>query len=493
MREARRSCGIGVRLGAALGAFLALAGGLDAQTAPVIARAAAVTGRAVLSNGTGAPSLALTSGYSLNPGDRIDTRGGGRVVIDLSDGSMLVVQPESIVVLKDFRAASSLRELLEITLGIVRVKINHLGGRPNPYRMNSPTASIAVRGTEFSIEVSPEGDTRVVVYEGAVEVTSLTDPSRSTLVEAGRGVPVQPGQNFQLFTPPAGRDGVAPDIGGRAAVEQPAASEDRDESPRATASTYDRYMSSLSNVNHLPFLFRFNAFAEPHLDSLENPAYAAGFRSGEMRVVLLPSLRGDSAWGSGGTASGASGILPGAYAGSSQFSFFMPVRNSQFAVGGSFTGGRVGTSELTATPDFDPLTLGAGNSSMLHTSGTSTSNLYCASLVLARRAGPNGFGLELQSLRGTGSMNTTTTDTDVPGQASTERIVSSSDVRETRLTAGYTRDISSRATLGVFYRYAFIGANDTDLSHTINGDPSGLNSPRRRATPRNRDAASGEC
>ena len=87
----------------------------------------------------------------LNPGDRIDTRGGGRVVIDLSDGSMVVVQPESVVVLKDFRAAASLRELFEITLGSVRVKINHFGGRPNPYRMNSPTASIAVRGTEFSV------------------------------------------------------------------------------------------------------------------------------------------------------------------------------------------------------------------------------------------------------------------------------------------------------------------------------------------------------
>ena len=82
----------------------------------------------------------------------MDTRGGGQVVIELSDGSMVVVQPESVVVLKDYRAAGSLRELFEITLGRVRVKINHFGGRPNPYRMNSPTASIAVRGTEFSVD-----------------------------------------------------------------------------------------------------------------------------------------------------------------------------------------------------------------------------------------------------------------------------------------------------------------------------------------------------
>ena len=164
----------------------------------VVARAAGVTGQAILMPHGLAP-LALTAGYILTPGDRIDTRGGGRVVIDLSDGSMVVVAPESIVVLKDYRAAASLRELFGITLGMVRVKINHFAGKPNPYRMNSPTASIAVRGTEFSIEVDAEGATQVVVYEGAVEVASLADPDRRVLIEAGRGVLVQGGQDFHLI------------------------------------------------------------------------------------------------------------------------------------------------------------------------------------------------------------------------------------------------------------------------------------------------------
>jgi hypothetical protein len=75
-----------------------------AQSTPVVARASGVTGQAVLLTPGLAP-LALTAGYILNPGDRIDTRGGGRVVIDLSDGSMVVVAPESVVTLKDYRAA----------------------------------------------------------------------------------------------------------------------------------------------------------------------------------------------------------------------------------------------------------------------------------------------------------------------------------------------------------------------------------------------------
>ncbi len=145
------------------------------------------------------PPLALAPGNELGPGDRVDTRGGGRLVIELTDGSMIVVQPESVIVIKDFRAAVSLRELFEIMLGSVRVKINHFGGRPNPYRINSPTASIAVRGTDFSITVDSRGDTQVMVYEGSVEVTSLIDPAQSVVIEAGRGVLLVPGQGFQLF------------------------------------------------------------------------------------------------------------------------------------------------------------------------------------------------------------------------------------------------------------------------------------------------------
>jgi len=77
------------------------------------------------------------------------------------------------VLLQDYRNAGSLRELLRITLGRVRIRINHYGGRPNPYRVDSPTASIAVRGTHFTVTVAARGDTEVVVIDGLVEVAVL--------------------------------------------------------------------------------------------------------------------------------------------------------------------------------------------------------------------------------------------------------------------------------------------------------------------------------
>src|SRR5690349_20376197 len=93
---------------AALALFLCAAA--SAQSNAIVARASGVTGQALLTS-SGAAPVALTPGFILSPGDRIDTRAGGRVVIDLSDGSMVVVSPGSVVTLKDFRAASSLREL----------------------------------------------------------------------------------------------------------------------------------------------------------------------------------------------------------------------------------------------------------------------------------------------------------------------------------------------------------------------------------------------
>jgi hypothetical protein len=488
---------------------------LHAQSTPVVARAAGVTGQAVLLTPGLAP-LALTAGYILNPGDRIDTRGGGRVVIDLSDGSMVVVSPESIVTLKDYRAAASLRELFGITLGMVRVRINHFAGKPNPYRMNSPTASIAVRGTEFSIEVDAEGTTQVVVFEGAVEVVSLTNPERRVLIEAGRGVLVQAGQDFHLIganpAQPGNRD--AADRNGQpdrakpvqqAAARAPEGHSDgpqppspgapppppaptpqaiaavpphgeRDDTPRATASTYDRYLAGLADIAQVPFLFRFNAFPEAHLDSLENPAYATEFRRAEGRVFILPTFRGARTLQEYQSAFGPGGSLPSDYSVSPQVSFFAPAGG--FTFGGSAAVSRVGNTTLTATPNYQPGTLEHNPESSAQTSGSSSGTFYSGALVAARRFGANSFGVELASLKGTGGISSVSSEAMGPGRLAEERSQSGSDISQTRLTAGFSRDLSRSVKLGLFYRYAFIRADDSDVSHTLNGFPLGLNATR---------------
>jgi hypothetical protein len=486
-----------------------------AQSTPVVARASGVTGQAVLLTPGLAP-LVLTAGYILNPGDRIDTRGGGRVVIDLSDGSIVVVAPESIVTLKDYRAAASLRELFGIALGMVRVRINHFAGKPNPYRMNSPTASIAVRGTEFSIEVDAEGTTQVVVFEGAVEVVSLTDPDRRVLIEAGRGVLVQAGQDFHLMganpAQPGNRNGASPNSQqDKKPVQQasahateghaegapppgpstpaptppatpaptPHGEHDRDDTPRASASTYDRYLAGLADIAQVPFLFRFNAFPEAHQDSLENPAYANEFHSAEGRVFILPTFRGSRTLQEYQSAFGPGGSLPSDYSVSPEISFFAPARG--FTFGGSASLSRIGDNTLTTTPNYEPGELEHNPASSSHTSGSSSGAFYSGALVAARRFGANSFGVELASLKGTGSISSVTSMTSGergPGRLAEERSQSTSDITQTRLTAGFSRDLSRSLKAGLFYRYAFIRADDRDVSHTLNGFPAGLNATR---------------
>jgi hypothetical protein len=513
-------------------AFVLLAGIVRAQGVTE-ARATSVTGRAMLSNGNGTAPFALTRGFALNPGDSLDTRGGGQVVIELSDGSMVVVQPESVVVLKDYRAAGSLRELFEITLGRVRVKINHFGGRPNPYRMNSPTASIAVRGTEFSVAVDAQGDTQVEVYEGAVEVTSLADPNRRALIEAGRGVLVRPGQDLRLFAPPplardmgdrgGDRGGGNPgesDRRGLAAANAPPALHpesrpasagfpppspspgetgpggknlnpqgspgppgppgqkpnagdnhgpphgDSDaNSPRATAGTYERYIAGLAEIGQTPFLLRFNAFPEAHLDSLENPAYASAFSKGEARLFFLPSFSGRQDYPQS-TEFVAGGLQPSSYSVSPQFSLFMPVEGTGFVLGGSVAASRVGS---------DVAGLGA------NVSGSSTSNFWSGSLVAARRFGTGGrssFGFEIEKLLGGGSLSNTSVETGGFRESSADILRSHSDISRTRLTAGLSHEFAGDHKLGVFYRYGLIGATDADKSHMQDGMNLPLDSTR---------------
>ena len=346
--------------------------------------------------------------------------------------------------------------------------------------MNSPTASIAVRGTEFSIEVSPTGDTRVIVYQGSVQVTSLTDPSQSVLVEAGRGVLVQAGRDFHMLAAPgvpfAGRQDQD-DRNQRAqanAVYDQSHADSEGATLRATASAYDSYVAGLSDLAQVPFLYRFNALPEAYLDSLENPAYATRFQAAEGRVFLLPTFGGGFEWNGSSQTYGPAGAQSSDYGLSPQVSAFSPIGHSGFVAGGSLSFTRSGNSALTFTPDEDPVPAGQSPAAV-PMSGRATSNFYSGSVVLARRIGSaTSFGVELESLHGNGSLASTVTDNDLT--PSVERIASASRISQTTITAGLSRDLNATTTLGVFYRYGLISATDYDLSHTVNESPASLNS-----------------
>jgi len=467
--------------------------GVNAQVAVVEARVASVSGPAVISGNAHSPSN-LVRGAVVSPGDEIDTRNGSRVTLELSDGSMLIVQPGSHVVLQDYRDASSLRELLHITLGHVRIRINHFGGRPNPYRINSPTASIAVRGTEFSVAVDAAGNTEVVVYEGLVEVSSRRNPGRRVLVHPGGGVIVRVNEDILFFTPGSGNE-----IGSRDNGRKPFEEEDKstagDEfttslrdgnSLHTAAGVYERNFDSIVESGELPLPARFTAFGDSYFDSLDNPAYASEFRTAEGRIFLVPSIGGT------GDKDGARELLTFGdrrvldYSYSPQASLFVPIAKSGLVLGGRVALSRDGFRSLTA--DEDVRLMGprfpAGTLGTRTVDGSTRNRLSAVSFVAARRFGDDGrtsVGVAVDHLRTSGFLSSTTTQTDDTGLSSFELSDTGSLANRTRFTIGLTREFAGGEKLGIFYRYGALSGADRDRSRTLDGVNRLLNRTSARA------------
>jgi hypothetical protein len=453
----------------------------------VEARVASVHGQAVLSGNAHGLSD-LTRGVVLAPGDEVDTRGGGRVTIELSDGSLVIVQPGSVVLFQDYRNASSLRELLKLTVGRVRVRINHFGGRPNPYRVNSPTASIAVRGTEFSVSVEPRGDTQVVVFEGLVDVTSLAHPLRHVMVEAGHGVIIRANEDIRFFVPGPNNeigertnrglehneDG-GDETGTPVATDKPAG-----DSLRTASGVYERYFENIVESGETPLPSRFAAFPDSHFDSIENPSYATEFTSTEGRVFMLPSVGGTQEKEDARELFGFGEPRLVDYSLSPQVSLFIPVNKYRAVIGGRVAFSRDGFQSFTLEDNVGltaPL-FTAGTRGRRIVDGSTTNRLFTASLIAARRFGSDGrtsLGIGLDYLKTSGRLSNTIAQSDATGLTANSLIKSRSLANRTRITFGLTRELAGGQKLGLFYRYGLTSAEDRERSRTMNGEHRLLN------------------
>ena len=164
-------------------------------------------------------------------GDVIKTLKGGRLVLGLVDGSQAIIGEKTTVEVLDL--SKSPRTIFNVLRGKTRVRIERAGGRPNPYRVNTPTTVIAVRGTLFDVFVT-ERETQVFVLEGEVavsnfarpEVTVILSPGLRTRVEQAR--PPQspqrfrPGRNDESFKPPSHETGPTAEARRKREANEPA-------------------------------------------------------------------------------------------------------------------------------------------------------------------------------------------------------------------------------------------------------------------------------
>lgn len=133
------------------------------------------------------PSVAM-----VHVGDQVRTGPGGMLTLELADGSYMVVSENSTLTIQDFWSPN-VPNLVKLMMGRVRFYIQRLGGKPNPYNVQTPSALIAVRGTIFDVMVDEADVTEVSCLDGSVAVETFGLPDREVVLEPGSKTQVRLG------------------------------------------------------------------------------------------------------------------------------------------------------------------------------------------------------------------------------------------------------------------------------------------------------------
>ncbi|MBL0159354.1 MAG: FecR domain-containing protein [Bryobacterales bacterium] len=117
---------------------------------PGAARVVSLAGTLTL-KGFRQESRLLRLNDSVQSGDELSTGENSHAVLQTNDGSTVTIYPDSHLIFNE--RSADVREMLHLFLGSIKVHVEKLSGRPNPQKLTTPTAVIAVRGTTFSVFV----------------------------------------------------------------------------------------------------------------------------------------------------------------------------------------------------------------------------------------------------------------------------------------------------------------------------------------------------
>lgn len=117
-------------------------------------------------------------------GTRVRTGGNGRMRMTLVDGTNLTVGPSSDIILDEY---SSVRCAISVVLGHLRARVRTQFGRRFEVRAGGSIG--AVRGTDFEVQVNPDGSESFSLHEGQVEVRVLA---------TNRLIVLSPGQTARI-------------------------------------------------------------------------------------------------------------------------------------------------------------------------------------------------------------------------------------------------------------------------------------------------------
>lgn len=132
----------------------------------------------------------LEIGDHASSGDRLRTKSSSQAVLFVrTHGTHFLLGPKTTCTLAHDRPGV----LLHVERGRIRAIFDIFEGA-EPRLVTTPSAVLAVRGTEYGLEVKKNGDTHLVVFAGVVEVADPAGLTPPVVVEAGHQTRIRHGK-----------------------------------------------------------------------------------------------------------------------------------------------------------------------------------------------------------------------------------------------------------------------------------------------------------
>ena len=121
----------------------------------------------------------------LYEGDVLKTQAASQALIEFSNGIQVALNENTeFTILSRWEKASGFTRILRLKQGEVWVDTQ---GGPKPLEIETPVATAAVKGTEFDLLVSPDGQSTLTVIKGVVEFGTAfgTCPIKTSTISYG--------------------------------------------------------------------------------------------------------------------------------------------------------------------------------------------------------------------------------------------------------------------------------------------------------------------
>ncbi|MFC1673619.1 FecR domain-containing protein [Pseudomonadota bacterium] len=135
--------------------------------------------------------------YSVVFGELIETAGGAAVLIDMKDGTELMLGERAKLVIDEFvydPETKTGKAVYNFTIGTLRFVSGDMAG--TGVTIATPTAYIGIRGSEAIIFVTPDGSTTVNVTKGTFRVRSHDRDRPPVEIDANENVSVDRSAGF---------------------------------------------------------------------------------------------------------------------------------------------------------------------------------------------------------------------------------------------------------------------------------------------------------